>query len=143
MLYDASKPLDQQRAKDKLEYLINNGKVFDLTEKMPIRSLSQNRYMHLIFSWFALETGYTTEEVKQDIFKKTVNPQIFYDGEKEGLVTIRRWRSTSKLDSKELTTAINRFRNYSSQAGIYLPEPNDLAFLNDIEKQIKTAENFL
>ena len=51
---------------------------------------------------------------------------------------VQRWRSTADLDTKELTTAIDKFRDYSSaEAGIYLPEPKDLAILQDIEIELK------
>lgn len=142
--YDAKKPFDVEKARTKLEHLIESGKVFDLIEKKPKRSIPQNSYMHLIFSWFALETGYTEAEVKQDIFKKEVNPDIFYEGETGTLVKLERWRSTASLTTSEMTLAIDRFRNYSSQqAGIYLPEPTDLASLQEIENQIENHKQYL
>lgn len=52
------------------------------------------------------------------------------------------WRSTADLDTKELTTAIDRFRNYSSkEAGIYLPEPSDLAkgLYSEIKDKVKSS----
>lgn len=143
MRYDASKPLDVNKAKAKFEHLINNGKVFDLTEKKPLRTLPQNRYLHLILSWFAVETGYTLEEVKQDIFKKHVNHDVFYDGE-VGKLNLQRWRSTAALDTAELTVAIDRFRNFaSSELGIYLPDPNDLASLQEMENEIERKKQFI
>ena len=139
MIYNPNKQIDVQNARTRLEWLILNKKLFELTQKRERRSVSQNSYLHLIFSWFAMQTGYTIEEVKQELFKRHVNKQIFCDGKKDGVVEIVKWRSTSSLDTKEMTMAIDRFRDFSSkEAGIYLPEPNDLAMLQDIEIQTQT-----
>lgn len=139
MIYNANKQIDVQNARTRFEWLIDNGKLFELTQKRERRSVSQNSYLHLIFSWFASQTGYTVDEVKQEIFKRHVNKELFYDGQKDGVVTIEKWRSTSSLDTKEMTVAIDRFRDFSSkEAGIYLPEPNDLAMLQEIELQTQT-----
>lgn len=46
MKYDGSNPLHVQQARAKLEKLIKEQKVFELTEKKPQRSLSQNKYLH-------------------------------------------------------------------------------------------------
>lgn len=144
-LYNGSKPIDQQRAIQKLQFLIKNGKVFELTEKKRTRSISQNSYLHLILSLFAYETGYTTEEVKQEIFKKIVNSDTFYDGEiDKGLVCIQRWRSTANLTTKEMNLCIDRFRDYSSkEAGIYLPQPTDLALIDEAKIIVETNKQYL
>lgn len=145
MRFDASITLDQNRATERLNYLIEKEKTFEITVKNPKRSISQNSYMHLIFSWFGIEFGYTMEEVKQDIFKKHVNSDIFYEGTKEGLVTIELWRSSADLDTKELTLAIDRFRDFSAKQGCYLPEPSDMVSINEMERQlsIKSSKQYL
>lgn len=144
MIYNPINPIDIQRANEKLKYFIANGKVFELTEKRQKRSISQNAYLHLIFGFFALETGYTTSEVKQEIFKKIVNSATFYEGEFGELIKIERWRSTADLDTKEMTVCIDRFRDYASiQAGIYIPEPHDLVLLQEVEIQIKNNQQYL
>ncbi|MGV4405293.1 hypothetical protein ACQ1PF_09685 [Ornithobacterium rhinotracheale] len=138
MIYNAENRLDTERAKQRLDWLIENKKSFELTEKKPKRSISQNSYLHLILGWFAVETGYTLEEVKQEIFKKHVNAEIFYDGEFEGKVkAVSRWRSSANLDSKEMTIAIDRFRNFASaELGIYLPEPSDIMLINEMQREL-------
>lgn len=144
MIYNPEKQIDVSRAIEKIKHLISNKKVFELKEKRKRRSISQNSYLHLLFGWFALETGYTAEEVKQDIFKKIVNPTTFYEGEFGELIKIERWRSTSSLDTAEMTLCINRFRDYASkEAGIYLPEPTDLVLMQEMEIQINNNQNYL
>lgn len=138
MIYNPNKEIDVQNAMSKIKWFISNHKLFELKEKRRKRTVAQNSYLHLILSWFGLQTGYTLQEVKQDIFKKHVNPELFYEGDYNGgIVQIDRWRSTADLDTKELTLAIDRFRDFSSrEVGIYLPEPKDLAMLQDMEIEL-------
>jgi len=144
MIFNATIELDRKRAVSRIEHFIKKGKTFELTEKKERRTIRQNAYLHLLFSWFGIETGYTAEEVKQEIFKKIVNPATFYEGEHGNLVKIERWRSTADLDTGELNLCIERFRDYSAkEAGIYLPEPKDLALLQEIEKQIENHKQYL
>lgn len=143
MIFNAEIELDRFRAKERLEWLIENQKVFELTEKKKRRSISQNRYLHLILSWFGVEFGYTLEEVKQEIFKKHVNAEIFYQGEKNGIVKIQEWRSTASLDTGEMTTAIDRFRDFSAKNGCYLPEPGDLVLIQQLENELGKHRQYL
>jgi hypothetical protein len=145
MIYNPSNPLHVHQAISKIKHFIEQGKRFELKAKNDRRSISQNSYLHLILTWFGLETGYTLEEVKQDIFKKIVNPNTFYDGEHEGKIEglkIERWRSTASLDTAEMTLVIDRFRDYSAkELGIYLPEPSDLALIQELENEISKHSN--
>lgn len=144
MIYNPENQLDVSRAIEKLKHFISQKKVFELKEKRKKRTISQNAYLHLLFSWFALQTGYTAEEVKQEIFKKIVNPNTFYEGEFGEVIKIERWRSTAHLDTQELSLCIDRFRDYAAkEAGIYLPEPSDLAIIQEMEIQINNNQNYL
>lgn len=137
MIYNSNKEIDVQNAITRLKWLVSNKKIFEIKQKREKRSIAQNSYLHLILSWFGLQTGYTLQEVKQEIFKKHVNPELFYEGDKNGVVTIQKWLSTSDLNTQEMTLAIDKFRDFASkEAGIYLPEPKDLAMLQDIEIEI-------
>jgi hypothetical protein len=142
MIYDPTSKFDCERAIIKIKGFISKGTKFELKAKHPKRSISQNSYLHLILTWFGLETGYTLEEVKQETFKKHVNPQIFYEGEFGKLIKIERWRSTANLDTSEMTLAIDRFRNFSAiECSIYLPEPSDLAIIQELEIEISKHKN--
>lgn len=144
MIYNPQNRIEVNRAIEKIKYFISEGKTFELKAKRERRSISQNSYLHLLFSWFALETGYTTDEVKQDIFKKIVNPNTFYEGEFGKLIKIERWRSTASLSTEEMTLCINRFRDYASkEAGIYLPEPTDLVMIRQLEIEVTNNQQYL
>lgn len=141
MIYNTSNLVERQKAITRIKKLLENKAVIEITEKKPTRTIKQNRYLHLILGFFASETGYTLEEVKQEIFKKIVNPALFYEGEIGEIVTIQRWRSTADLDTLEMTQAIEKFRDYSSaEAGIYLPSPDEKDFLLQIEIELKNNQ---
>ena len=146
MFYNAEKPIDVQRAIVKFKHVIEKKKPFELTQKKEKRTLNQNRYLHLILSFFALEYGETLEYVKLEFFKKLVNKQIFeYEriNVKTGEIRID-YRSSASLNTKEMTDAIERFRNYASkEAGIYLPTPKEGIMLKEIELQIKNNEQWI
>jgi len=146
MLYNAEKRIDVERAVAKVNDLIKRKKKFEVIEKKPIRSLSQNNYLHLILSWFALEYGETLEYIKVEYFKKLVNKELFefqFENHKTGEVRTE-YRSTATLDTRELTLAIDKFRDFSAKhANIYLPEPKDLVFLQEIQDEITQHKNLL
>lgn len=146
MLFNGKDELDKKRAVEKIKYFFEKGKTFEIIEKRDIRSPNQNRYLHLILSWFALEYGETVNYVKEDIFKQHVNQDIFlteYANRKTGEIRTS-WRSTAELDTKEMTVAIDRFRHFASkEAGIYLPEPKDLPLLQQIHNEVEKNKQFL
>lgn len=122
----------------------SNG-IVELTEKKPRRSNQQNAYLHVILGYFAMETGNTLEWVKQQYFKKLVNADIFIrEQEDKWLGRMKVLRSSADLDSAEMTTAIDRFRNWSSsEAGIYLPSANEEDMLSLMEIEISRYKQYL
>lgn len=145
MIYNLKNPSDARQFREYGAHLIEKGCVVELKEKKRQRSLSQNSYLHLLLGYFASEFGLSLEEVKFDVFKKTVNKEIFGRERvnKRGK-SITYMRSTRDLDTGEMTTAIERFRNYSAAvAGLYLPEPNEEAALIEAQRQVALYEEFL
>ena len=122
----------------------SNG-IVELTEKKPRRCNQQNAYLHVILGYFAMETGNTLEWVKQQYFKKLVNADIFIrEQEDKWLGRMKVLRSSADLDSAEMTTAIDRFRNWSSsEAGIYLPSANEEDMLSLMEIEISRYKQYL
>lgn len=137
MIYNLSNDFDKQRFKVRCNALYKQGGVVDLTAKKEQRTMPQNRYLHLILGWFAIETGNTLGFVKQEYFKRHINPDLFVveiDDKHLGKVSVL--RSSRDLNTAEMTTAIERFRNWSSaEAGVYLPSPDEKQYLDFIEAQ--------
>ena len=147
-LYDLHNPYQRKDFTDYCDKLLIQGNekslVVEIKRRLPKRSTLQNNYLYLLLGFFASQTGYSTDEVKQDIFKKLCNPDIFYR-ERRNVKgeTVRYLRSSADLDTGEMTLAIERFRNYSAaEAGIYLPAPNEESFLAYCEQQIELFKEY-
>lgn len=145
MTYDLANPLDQQRFKTRCNHLYKQGGVVELTAKKGRRTIPQNSYLHLILGWFAIETGNTLDFVKKEYFKRYINPNIFVvEIEDKYLGRIKVLRSSRDLTSAEMTTAIERFRNWASaEAGVYLPSPDEQSLLQYIEKESSRYKEYL
>lgn len=146
MIYNPEKEMDVQRAIERFKYFIKHNKVFELSAKKVPKTYPQLKYAHLIMGWFAWEYGETLEYIKLEYFKKLVNRQIFeYEFINRKTAEVRtEYKSLADISKEEMTLAIDRFRDYSSkEAGIYLPEPNDLVFMREIEIQLKNNEQYL
>jgi len=129
MKYNLDKEIDIQRSERRFKALLVKRGIIELKE-VKHRSISQWGYLHLILTWFGMETGYTLEEAKliykrinKEIYTYTKNGDLFY-------------RSSADLDSADLTKSIDVFRDYSArEANIYLPLPNEHNLLKEIEVQ--------
>ena len=118
MILQLSKDGDRSKFRSYCEYLLKRQADVEVKEKKHQRSLAQNRYLHTILAYFASEFGY--------------GKKIVY------------LRSTRDLNTGEMTTAIDRWRNWcSSEAGLYIPEPNEYDALMEAEKQIALYEKYL
>ena len=145
MIFNLNNEYEIPKFKEYVNKLCEQKAIVEVKKKLPNRSTQQNRYFYLILSWFACETGYSVDEIKVDIFKRICNKEIFerYRENKHG-EKIKYLRSSSDLDTLEMTTAIDRFRNYASaQAGIYLPSPNESQLLTYIEQEIERNKEFI
>lgn len=138
MIYDLKNPLHRDQFSRRSNSLLEKGHdVVELKTKTS-RSLKQNAYLHLILGWFAAETGNTREYVKREYFKRLVNSEIFV------AYVDDRWlgrneviKSSAEVTKEEMITAIERFRNWSSQeAGIYLPSADEQNYLEQLEIEL-------
>lgn len=145
MIYDTSNPLDKANFLLRAKKLAESGKVIELTEKKPRRSLPQNMYLHVLLAYFGTQTGNTLEWVKQQYYKKLVNPDLFIrEKEDKYLGKIKVLRSSADLDTSEFSLSIERFRNWASQeAGIYLPSADEYIIIQQMEIEIERNKEFL
>lgn len=145
MIFNLKFPNEVKAAYAYLENLEEHQARVEITKKSPIRSLAQNRYCYLCLGFFATEFGYTIDEIKHDIFKKKVNPEIFIRKRinKRG-EEITYVRSTAELTTAEMNTALERFRNYSAmECQFYIPAPNETQFLEFVEREIERCKEFV
>lgn len=145
MIYNTSNPLDKANFLLRANKLAESGKIVELTEKKPRRSLPQNKYLHVILAYFGTQTGNTLEWVKQQYYKKLVNPDLFIrEKEDKYLGKIKVLRSSADLDTAEMSLSIERFRNWSAQeAGIYIPSADEAILIQQMEIEIERNKDFL
>ena len=91
-----------------------------------------------------METGNTLAFTKEVYFKKLVNPDLFCVEKEDrimGRVTVL--RSSRDLTVEEMSEAITRFKRWSAENGIYIPEPEDAERLKDIELEMGRMKSYL
>lgn len=144
-LFDLSSELARAQFRERCNYLYRKGCRVELTEKKGVRTLKQNSYLHLLLSYFALQIGEKAEYVKQELFKRRVNHSYFVREKEDkffGKVLIL--RSSTELDTKEMTECIERFRDWAVQeAGIYLPAPNEEAMIGEMEREVEANRRWV
>jgi len=145
MIYDLNTPIDRARFEKRTAMLLERRKVVECSEVKPKRTNAQNRYLHLILGEFAMQTGNTLDYVKREYFKRLCNPDIFISQKSDKYAgSVEVLQSSADLSSAALSTAIDRFRNWSSaEAGIYLPEANEQEYLAFIEREMQYHREYL
>lgn len=144
MLYDLANPLDRERIKTRLAHDIENARLVSYEHK-EMRTTRQNSYLHLLLGAVAVETGNPLDYVKQEYFKALVNPALFVREVEDTFLHRRRiqLRSSRDLTTEEMTTAIDRFKRWAAENGIYLPEPGDADRLKEIAREMDRAKQYL
>jgi hypothetical protein len=144
MLYDLRNPLDRERFKRRCNALYQKQGIVDLSEKTQ-RSIQQNKFLHLLLGYLAMETGNTLDYVKEVFYKRTANKELFLrEKEDEILGKVEYLRSSADLSKEEMTLSIDRFRDWSSQtAGVYLPAANEQEFLASIEYELSKYKQWV
>ena len=145
-VYDLNTDIDRERYRRRAEALLTKRAVVELSEHKPKRSLSQNNYLHLLLGEFAMQTGNKIEYVKREYFKRECNAELFVRSEVDKLTKkeVAVLRSSRDLDTGEMTTAIERFRNWAAEvAGIDLPDAEDRAWLDFISREMQHQKVWL
>ncbi len=133
MNLDFRKTADIKKAQVYLDKLITDQSGAILTKINKKRTSSQNRYLHALFTLFGGEWGWTTNEAKT-VVKRALGYIYEYQGETFLM-------QTRFMDTKELTIFIDRFRNYSSANGFYLPSSTEFQEnFTDIMNEVERAE---
>lgn len=146
MLYDLSNDLQAENFKKRVNMLYKKKCIVDLTEKKPQRTLRQNSYLHSALGFFAMQLGYRIDEVKDWYFKETCNGDMFVRMVTDPITGEQRkvLRSSTDLDTEEMTTAIERFRNWAADtAGVYIPSPDEHRLIELMELETQRAKLYL
>ena len=143
MQYDLSSDFQRKAFLARVDNLMDKGAVVELTEKA-FRSPNQNRYLHLLIGVVAMDTGCTLEYCKQEYFKRLCNRDVFEVSVKDkylGNASIL--RSSKDLTKEEMSIAIDRFKRWGTENGIYMPNPDDASLLREIEIEMGRMKSYL
>ncbi len=145
MVYDTSNPLDNANFLLRAKKLAESGKIVELTEKKPRRSLPQNKYLHVILAYFGTQTGDTLAWVKERYYKVLINSDIFIRQKDDKFLGKTQYlRSSADLDTAEMSLSIERFRNWAAQeAGIYIPSADEAILIQQMEIEIERNKEHL
>jgi hypothetical protein len=127
MTYDLSNEYEVRRVLLRLNTLIKKGVLVELKEQRPLRTLSQNSYLHLLLQVFAMEYGCSLDVAKVDYYKRLCNQDLFEVEKvnKQGEV-VKDLRSSADLTTEEMAQSIDRFKRFAAEGGIYLPDADRL-----------------
>ena len=143
MQYDLTSDFQRKAFLSRVDNLLEKGCLVELTEKS-VRTQGQNNYLHLLLGMVAMETGNTLEDVKREYFKELVNPDIFrsYRTDNRGN-TIRVYRSSADVSKEEMSMAIDRFKRWGAENGIYMPQAGDESLLREIAIEMGRNKAYL
>ena len=143
MVYDLSSDFQRKAFLARVDNLMEKGAVVELTEKV-FRSPNKNRYLHLLIGVVAIETGNTLEDAKKWYFKETCNSDLFHVQHRDKMGNyIDHIRSTAELTKEEMSMAIDRFKRWGAENGIYMPNPEDIHLLKQIEIEMGRMKSYL
>ena len=143
MVYDLSSDFQRKAFLARVDNLMEKGAVVELTEKV-FRSPNQNRDLHLLIGVVAIETGNTLEDAKKWYFKETCNSDLFHVQHRDKMGNyIDHIRSTAELTKEEMSMAIDRFKRWGAENGIYMPNPEDIHLLKQIEIEMGRMKSYL
>ena len=145
MIYDLHSELQRSSFETKVAYHLKRREIVELKRVSCKRTTSQNSYLHLLLSYFALQVGEDLESVKQDYYKREANSELYVRTRNSKLRGRKEYlRSSSDLTVEEMTLSIERFRNWSAQvAGVYLPSTADRDALFEIEREVRNNKQYL
>lgn len=144
MTYNTSDPYERKRFLTKAEKLAEKGALVELTEKS-VRTVRQNSYLHLLIGIVAMEAGTTMEDAKESYFKRCANPRIFIRVDRDKILGMDReyLRSTRDLQKWEMSDAIDNFKRWASEQGIYLPDPDETEVIASATSKMEQLKNYL
>lgn len=144
MLYDLNNELQREDFKKRVNELYQKKVIVELTRKFPPRTCPQNKYLHLILSWWAVYYGCSKKHAKEHFFKIHCNEDLFVRQQKAKDGTpYNDIRSSSDLTTQEMTLAIQRFRDFCAYQGCYIPSPEEREYLLYVEREIEKQQEFL
>jgi hypothetical protein len=125
-IYNLKERNDLRLLARKLKRHLKQGHTVILDQKREQRSNAQNRYLHLLFSLFGIELGYTLAESKV-IVKRACG--LYYEKKGEKFII-----STATLTEDQMSIFIDKFKKFAAEQGVYLPDTYSYEFQEYVDK---------
>ena len=139
MMYYLKDEFSRNKCIARFNHLLEHAVLVELTDATK-RSTAQNSYLHVVLGAVALFVGESLEYVKQELYKRTVNPDIYVvEKDNPTLGHIVSLRSSRDLNKEEMSVSIDRFRKWAAEQGIYTPSPEDLSMISRISAEMSQA----
>lgn len=143
MQYDLTSDFQRKAFLSRVDLLLEREAVVEITEKT-FRSKNQNNYLHLLIGVVAMYTGNTIAFTKDVYFKKLVNPDLFCVMKEDRIMgKVPILRSSADLTKEEMSMAIDRFKRWGAENGIYMPNPGDESLLREIAIEMGRNKAYL
>lgn len=152
MLYNLKDQLSRKRFETRVKALWDAGAVVELKDISEVvkqtdeskRTNLQNKHLHVALGILATETGYSLESIKSLVFKRMVNPDLFIVEKDDPILGhIQILRSSRDLDKEEMSKAIDRYRKFCADNGVYIPSPEEKDLLREAAYEIAKIERYL
>lgn len=145
MIFNLANPYELDKYKEYVNTLFKKKAVVEVKEKKKNRTLPQNKYLHVLLSYYASYFGESTEDVKYKYYKRECNKDIYIQRKVNKFgKEVERTRSSSELDTGEMSLSIARFRAWSaSVAGLYLPSPQEHDYILHCMQVIEENKEFV
>lgn len=143
MQYDLTSEYQRNAFETRVELLLEKGAVVELSERK-FRSGNQNNYLHLLIGLVAMETGNTLGYSKEMYFKRLCNKDLFITRKEDRFAgQVEVVRSSADLTQEEMSMAIDRFKRWGAENGIYMPNPGDESLLREIAIEMGRNKKYL
>ena len=108
MIFNLANPYELDKYKEYVNTLFKKKAVVEVKEKKKNRTLPQNKYLHVLLSYYASFSGESTEDVKYKYYKRECNKDIYIQRKVNKFgKEVERTRSSSELDTGEMSLSID------------------------------------
>ena len=144
MLYNLSNDFDKERFKKRVNSLYTQCRTVELKD-ITNRSLRQNAYLHTIIAFFAYEIGETMQYVKDNYYKVHCNPDLYVVKRFDTRLgkDMEYVKSSSELSKEEMTLSIQRFRDFASQQGVYIPSADEHKYVKEMASIVEQNKSWI
>lgn len=134
---------DRQKAIDRFKKLLDEEATVELKKVVGRRSMDQNGWIHLLFTFYAIEYGYTKQEAK-DLLKDECHFMSYKKIRNETGEEFIFRKQTSRLDKRECSEFIEWIYNYAGKNGFSLPSVEEYAAnKSTYQELIRSCKSYL